>query len=41
MIGPVGDRVEQLFFLFDAADENEGCRKENDKDANDGREGVA
>jgi hypothetical protein len=41
VVGPVGDRVEQLFFFFDAGGDNEGCREETDKDADDGRECYA
>ena len=41
IVGPVGDRVERLFFFFDAAGDNEGCREETDKDAADGHECFA
>jgi hypothetical protein len=32
IMGPVGDRVAQLFFFFDAASDNEGCRERADQD---------
>jgi hypothetical protein len=41
VVGPVGNRVEQLFFFFDAGGDNEGCREETDKDVGDGRECFA
>jgi len=41
IIGPVGDRVEQLFFFFDAAGDNEGCRERADQDPDGGHKCYA
>jgi hypothetical protein len=41
VVGPAGDRVERLFFFFDAAGENGYCREEADKDADDRGKCVA
>jgi hypothetical protein len=41
IIGPVGDRVEQLFFFFDAGGENKGLCEGVDKDADGAHECFA
>lgn len=41
IIGPAGDRVERLFFLFDAASDNEGCRERAGQDPDGGHQCYA